>query len=140
MKSFLFVKSYLFLLPFLLLSSKPPEAVLNAFDKKFPDAAEVKWSKEGDHNFVANFFMDDKGYSALFSDKGKWISTEIPIEFEELPQKVQDNFNKSYDPGKIKAIYKIEPSSGKLKYEIEIKKLIKTQALLFSDTGKEIKK
>lgn len=120
-----------------LFGTKVPDVVLDAFDKKFPDASEVKWDKPDDHVFVASFILDDLDYQARFTDKGKWQETRIAIEYEKLPEKVQAGFEKNYNPGKIKSVMKSESSSGKIKYVFEVKKLLKSEEVIFSELGKE---
>ncbi len=123
---------------FLLLSNKPPEAVIEAFDAKFPEASDVKWEKDGDHAFIATFISNDLLQKARFTDKGKWTETSIEMDFEKLPEKVQAGFDKNHPGAKVKSVMKTETSTGRIKYLIEIKKLIKTEELMYSELGKEL--
>lgn len=126
-----------FLLISVIFGTKVPDVVLDAFDKKFPDASEVKWDKPDDHIFVASFIFNDILYNARFTDKGKWQETRSEIEYEKLPEKVQSGFEKNYNPGKIKSVMKSESSAGKIKYVFEVKKLLKSEEVIFSELGKE---
>lgn len=120
-----------------ILGTKVPDVVLDAFDKKFPEASEVKWDKQDDHVFIASFILNELDYQARFTDKGKWQETRIAIEYEKLPEKVQTGFEKNYNPGKVKSVMKSESSSGKVKYVFEVKKLLKSEEVIFSELGKE---
>ncbi|HQH42100.1 MAG TPA: hypothetical protein PK825_10175, partial [Bacteroidales bacterium] len=69
------MKTTMFLLSVFLILSFPvrgqngqnvPEAVKTAFAKQFPNATKVKWSKENDKEWEAEFKTDGKAYSANF--------------------------------------------------------------------------
>ncbi|MEH6408263.1 MAG: hypothetical protein V7767_13365, partial [Leeuwenhoekiella sp.] len=47
-----------------------PNAVNEAFAKKFPNAKSVKWDKETETEWEAEFKMDGMEYSANFTDEG----------------------------------------------------------------------
>ena len=87
-----------------------PAAVTAAFNQKFQHAAKVKWDKENAHEYEASFQLNQKSYSANFSDKGEWLETENPIEFQQLPVKVQQAFNASHKGTVVKAVAVIETS------------------------------
>ncbi|MCX6350809.1 MAG: PepSY-like domain-containing protein [Bacteroidetes bacterium] len=76
-----------------------PEAVTAAFNKKFADAKEVKWDKENEHEYEAEFKWDGKDVSANFSDAGEWMETESAIPYTDLPAAVASAFEKAY--GKV---------------------------------------
>jgi len=120
-------------------SVKAPVEVTKAFNQKFPNATSVKWVKENEHEYEANFKWNGVKYAANYSDKGEWLETETTIEFNKLPEKVQQAFNTAHKTEKIKAVAKIENSKGEIKYEIELKKGKKTIELFYTADGKEIK-
>lgn len=130
--------AYSSILSLIFFGAKPPEAVIEAFDKKFPDASELKWDKEGDHAFMASFYFNDIAHKAKFSDKGKWLETITTIEYDALPEKVKASLDKNHEGAKIKSVAKSETSLGKIKYLVEIKKLIKSEELVFMESGKEM--
>jgi hypothetical protein len=53
----------------------PPDVVVKAFQKLYPDAENVEWEKEGD-NFEAEFFEDGNEISAEFNAQGKLLEVE----------------------------------------------------------------
>jgi hypothetical protein len=119
--------------------SKTPQAVSEAFIKKFPNATHVKWEKENTHEFEASFRWNGVNYSANFSDSGEWFETESSIVFNDLPKNVQANFNASHPNVKVKEVDKIETSKGETQFEFEIKQGMKTLELLYNSDGTEIK-
>ena len=116
---------------------KVPDIVLDAFDTKFPSADEVIWDKVDDKTYTASFIFNDTLHVARFSDKGKWQETRKEIEYDSLPEKVINGFEKTYNVSKVKSVMRSESSTGKIKYVFEIKKLIKTEEVIFSELGKE---
>ena len=119
--------------------SKTPQAVSEAFNKKFPNATKVKWEKENAKEFEASFNWKGVDYSANYSDTGEWLETESTIVFNDLPKNVQATFNASHPNAKVKEVAKIETSKGETQFEIEIKQGMKTLELLYNSDGTEIK-
>ena len=111
--------------------SEVPEVVRKAFIQKFANVKEVKWSKESDNEFEAEFEINEHEQSANFDSSGKWLVTEIGIKNAELPQPVQATITKEFAGYKIdeakkgesadKGIfYEVELKSGKIKYEVQL--------------------
>ncbi|MDP3353301.1 MAG: PepSY-like domain-containing protein [Flavobacteriaceae bacterium] len=119
--------------------SKTPIAVTTAFNQKFPNATNVKWDKENAHEYEASFEWKAEKHSANFTDKGEWLETESPLTFSQLPNKVQTAYKTLYKETAIKAVAKIETSKGDTKYEIELKKGLKTMELFYKNDGTVIK-
>jgi hypothetical protein len=124
---------------FTMCNAQTPEKVINAFNQKFPNSTKVKWDKENAHEYEASFEFKGVKHSANFSDTGEWLETESPMTFAQLPEKVQQAFNSLHKDAKIKAVAKIETSKGITKYEVEIKKFLKTVEFLYNQDGSEIK-
>lgn len=119
----------------------PPAAVKKAFEAKFPEATQVKWSKENAHEYEAEFKWNKKSYSANFNDKGIWLETESSTNFISLPIPVQKAIDASnLNKATIKALNQIEKANGKMSYEVEIKKGGKLVELFYAENGQLIKK
>ncbi len=120
-------------------AEKTPAAATAAFSKKFPEATNVKWGRENEHNYEAEFKLKGITYSANFSDTGEWLETESPTTFNQLPEKVQQAFNQAHKGAKVKAVAQIETSKKGTIYEVEIKKGMKTVEFFYSADGSETK-
>lgn len=118
---------------------KTPTNVTTAFNQKFPNATKVKWDKENAHEYEASFEWKGEKLSANFIDTGEWLETESPISFNQLPEKVQTEFNSARKGATIKAVAKIETSKGITKFEVEFKQGIKTIEVFYTVDGKAIK-
>jgi Putative beta-lactamase-inhibitor-like, PepSY-like len=119
--------------------SKAPIAVLTAFNQKFPNASKVKWDKENAHEYEANFAWNNSKYSANYTETGEWLETESHTTFSALPEMVKKAFTENHKNAKVKAVAKIEMAKGITKYEIEVKKGLKTIEYFYSETGTEMK-
>ncbi|MEE1233120.1 MAG: PepSY-like domain-containing protein [Phocaeicola sp.] len=81
-------------------ASDVPEAVLNAFNQKYPQARNVEWSKT-DAYAIAKFYdtatrSDDHNHTAWFAlADASWGMTEQEITFSQLPAAVLEAFNAS---------------------------------------------
>jgi hypothetical protein len=121
-------------------ATEVPKAVKEAFTKKFPAANNIKWDKENAHEYEASFTINGSGFSANFSDTGTWVETESTVDFNRLPEKVQQSFNTAHKGAAIKAAAKIERATGDTMYEVEYKVGNKTKEVLYNEDGAVIKK
>lgn len=140
MKKYFFVASAMMIgAATLYAQGKTTKEVEIAFNSRFPNAVKVKWEKENDQEYEANFILNGINYSANFSNNGAWLETESPMAFEKLPLKVQTNFKREHKDLKIKAVDKIEASNGEVQYEIEARKGLTTIDYVYNSEGKLIK-
>ena len=96
----------------------PPAAVLSAFNQKFSKVEELKWHKEKNGDWEAEFEQSEVEMSANFSADGKWLETETEIKVAELPAAVQAALKGK----KVKEAAKIQRADGATAYEAEVKR------------------
>jgi hypothetical protein len=118
---------------------KVPALVNNAFKAKFPAATKVKWEKEG-KSYEAEFLQNNVETSALFGFDGKWIETEIKIEFNDLPSAVQQEINTRFNDYKKNEFNKITHVSKGVYYEVEIEQGKDKYDIMFDKNGKIIER
>ena len=116
-------------------STDVPQAVKDAFAKKFPDAGSVSWDMENTNEWEAEFQMNGMGYSANFSNDGKWKETEHKIEKKDVPKNVMSALMNVHPDAKIKASEISETKSGRI-YEFEIKAHEKTMEVAVDMDGR----
>ena len=96
-----------------------PQVVKDALKKSFPTAHNEKWEKE-DQNFEAEFNLNKKEMSALYSPEGKLIETEVEIALGELPTPIVNYVSKNLSGKKIKEASKITDDTGTVSFEAEV--------------------
>ena len=120
-------------------SKDVPANVTAAFAKKFPKASGVKWGKEGDKEWEAEFKMDGREYSANFDNAGTWMETEYEITAKEIPAAVKATLDKESAGYKIKESEISESKDGKV-YEFVLEKGKTGIELAIDPNGKVVKK
>lgn len=61
----------------------PPDKVQETFQKMYPKVTTVDWQRKGDYH-IADIRVDGRELNVWFSDKGKWLMTEVDVESLEL--------------------------------------------------------
>jgi uncharacterized membrane protein YkoI len=116
-----------------------PENVVNAFTQKFPDAKSVKWDKENETEWEAEFKLKGEEYSANFSTDGTWKETEHEIETSAIPANVKQTLDNGFAGYKIEEAEISETAEGTV-YEFELKNDKTEMEVAVSPEGKVVKK
>jgi len=116
-----------------------PTQVAEAFKTKFPTAKSVKWEKENEKEWEAEFEMDGKEYSANFSLDGTWLETEHEIKNNELPEAVKMTLKNEFEGYEIEEI-EISEKTNATAYEVELEKAEQTLEVVFDAAGKVLSK
>ena len=101
------------------LSKGVPEKVTSSFIQKFPDVQNVKWEKENDQEWEAEFEMDGKEYSANYNIDGTWLETEYAV--KDIPAAIQATLDSEFPGFEIEESEISETPKGTF-YEFEMKK------------------
>ncbi len=116
-----------------------PETVNKAFTQKFPDAKSVKWDKENDTEWEAEFKLKGVEYSANFSTEGVWKETEHEIETSAIPANVKQTLDGEFAGYKIEEAEISETAEGTV-YEFKLEKDETKMEVAISPDGKVVKK
>jgi hypothetical protein len=117
----------------------PSKKLKDAFNKKFPNAKKIKWSKENESEWEAEFKMNGEEYSANFLSDGTWKETEHEIEKSKIPAAVQQTLNKEFAGYDIEEVEISETADGKV-YEFALEKDESDLEVAISPDGKVVKK
>ena len=71
-----------------------PGIVTDSFKVRYPTAQTVSWS-DNLSSFQATFTLDNEKYTAKYSSKGEWLSSQKSIKEGDLPPAVKDGYSKS---------------------------------------------
>ena len=119
---------------------KVPSAAANAFKQKFPNGSQPGWSKEGKDAYEVEFFNGKKRQSALFDTSGKWLETETEINYNAVPMKVQNAFQKEFEGYQLQEVFEVEKPDKIIVYELIAFKGAKNYETVFSPKGELLKK
>lgn len=113
--------------------------VKTAFDQKFPDAKNVKWEKESDAEWEADFKWNGTKYSAIFTTGGDWKETEHGIKLSEIPSAVKSTLDSDFNGFKVEESEIAETPDGTL-YEFEVEKGEETYEVAIGSDGRVLSK
>jgi len=116
-----------------------PENVNKSFIQKFPDAKSVKWNKENETEWEAEFKLNGEEYSANYSTDGIWKETEHEIEKSDIPANVKQTLDTELAGYKIEEAEISETANGSV-YEFELEKDKVKMEVAVSPDGKVVKK
>lgn len=92
-------------------SKNQPTQVTGAFQKDYPNATNVSWSKyRGD--WTATFRNGASTSTALYHANGERKDTRTPITRNEMPKKVVDSIFKKRPTAKLEDVVKVEGAKG----------------------------
>lgn len=117
----------------------PPAQVNDSFNKKFAGATKVKWGKENDTEWEAEFKLNGEEYSANFSTEGKWLETEHEIKKSAIPENVKQTLDSEFLGYKIEEAEISETAEGSV-YEFGLEKGKSEMEVAISPDGKVVKK
>lgn len=118
---------------------EPTEPVMQAFNKKYPDASNPLFTIEGNY-YVAEFTNNGVSTEAWLTEQGKWMMDKADTPFNQLPEAVTDAFNNGLYAGwKVDDSYTINRDSMAVVYKINAEKGNSDMDLYYSQYGNLIK-
>ena len=100
---------------------KIPENIQSAFKQKFPNAVNVKWEKNCDNTWEAEFVTTGNKHSAQYKPDGKWYETEYVIPISKIPVAITTNIASKYAGYKIVKAEVVITNWGE-QYELQLDK------------------
>jgi uncharacterized membrane protein YkoI len=116
-----------------------PQKVKEAFAKKFPTVKKVKWDKENETEWEAEFKMNGMEYSANFLENGTWKETEHEIKKSAIPANIKKVLDTEFEGYKIEES-EISETSKESVYEFELEKGETMMEVAINKAGAVVKK
>ncbi len=116
-----------------------PQKIKTTFAQKFPTAQKVKWDKENETEWEAEFKMNGEEYSANFNSDGTWKETEHEIEISDVPTTVKQTLDSEFAGYDIEEVEISETVDGKV-YEFALEKDEIDMEVAISSDGTVVKK
>lgn len=118
---------------------EPTEPVMQAFNKKYPNASNPIFTIEGNY-YVAEFTNNGVSTEAWLTEQGKWMMDKADTPFNLLPEAVTAAFdNGLYAGWKVDDSYTINRDSMTVVYKIDAEKGNSDMDLYYSPYGNLIK-
>ena len=117
---------------------KVPNAVLNAFNAKYPNMTVKDWDWEDDKDmWEAEFMMNGREYEAYFMPDGTWKKTKSELKKSQVPAAVNSALTTGdYSTWKAEDYYEMDsPETGRV-YKAKVKKGDETYYLQYDASGK----
>ena len=120
-----------------------PKAVLEAFEKAYPNAKEVEFEKEmieGKAVYEVDYKENGREYEILYDSDGVILQMEETLDVKALPEPIAQAISKAYPKATIEDAEKVmKPDGTVIVYEVEIKTEGKKLELELDATGKILK-
>ena len=127
----------------------PPEKTRTYFEKKYPKAAKVTWSRKNREDYMSSnpdsmdyqvtYNQDNMDYTSWYDYNGNYIMTTEKVDNASLPAAVNKTINKQF-PGYTVGEIKKEDYKGQESYEIDLDKGNDKLKVNISPAGKVLKK
>ena len=108
----------------------PGQDLLRSFEKLFPGATNVEWSKEKDGIFEVIFRVNGIEKIAWFEKSGKWLKTEINYKLEMVDPGIRKKLEKY---GQIMSSIYIQDSENRNGYEFIIRDSFQVRHIFITD-------
>jgi len=120
-----------------------PKAVIDAFEKAYPNAKPTEFEKEtfeGKTAYEVEYKENGIEYGLVYSADGTLLQKEEEIDGKSLPEPVAQAVKKAHPKAEIKEVEKLMKPDGTLTgYEVEIKTGGKKTELELDTNGKILK-
>lgn len=118
---------------------RPDAKIITAFNTKYPQANKVEWEPKQGYQ-VAEFHDNSTETEAWFDNNGKLLMTKNNLKYNNLPQAIQDHFEKSiYSNWKKQDIDKIVRAGMSAVYIVEVEKEGQDTDLYYNENGSLVK-
>jgi len=116
-------------------SGQAPDAVQQAFEKKYPGENDPDWEIDANGNYEAHFKKKGEKYRADFSPNGQWIETENSIKNKELPKAIKKVIKDKYKSEEITEVEHVTSAKKGEFYDVEFKQKGKNMDIEFRADG-----
>lgn len=112
----------------------PPE-IAEVFQKKYPEAKKIKWSRQG-YNYEAIFLFHKHQIRAVYDQQGHWKQHAIRIPMKEAPYQVfMSWFCGFYGDWMPRRIEKIETADALPEYLLEVHQNDMIREIVYDERG-----
>jgi hypothetical protein len=114
-------------------ANQVPSVVLNAFQKQYPEAADVKWEKQNS-DFEVEFERDNVEYTALINQQGDIFKIKHDATLEEIPETVLEKIKADYADYTIDDVEVLKDGENTY-FQLEFDKKLADKEIVVSEAG-----
>ena len=107
-------------------------------DKKYGNTGDVKWEMDDEGNLEGHFEHDGEDLRADFTKEGDWKETEISVDWDDLPEVLQEAIKSEYDKDDISEIEFVDHHTKGEFYDVEFKKKGKNMDVEYKASGEKL--
>ena len=120
-------------------SQLPSAKVQIVFRLRYPKAGLIQWKQIDVFKWQVSFKSKGVMYWSLYTSEGIWLETMRAVNLQDIPKKIQENYESKYGTNGLQHIYKIQTSLRTL-FEIQWDNGIYNLKLLYDEKGKIVGK
>ncbi|MDT0649358.1 PepSY-like domain-containing protein [Autumnicola edwardsiae] len=114
-------------------ANQVPSVVLNAFQKQYPEAADVEWEKQNS-DFEVEFERDNVEYTALINQQGDIFKIKHDASLEEIPETVLEKIKADYADYTIDDVEVLKDGENTY-FQLELDKKLADKEIVVSEAG-----
>ncbi len=115
-----------------------PDVVERAFEQKYGEDAKPKWEVDSNGFWEAQFKTEKGAARADYTVEGKWVETEMSIDFDELPDAVQEAVRNEFGDREVAELEEVESAAKGKFFDIEFKESGPNEDVEYKPTGEKM--
>jgi len=119
-------------------ASAVPEIVERAFQQKYGDDVKPEWEVDSNGFWEAQFETEKGPVRADFTVKGKWVETEMTVDFDELPDAVQVAVRNDFGDRELAELEEVDSAAKGQFFDIEFKEKGPNEDVEYTPAGERM--
>ncbi len=115
-----------------------PAVVEEAFRAKYGDQISPQWEIDSNGFWEAGFESDGGAARADFTVQGKWVETERSVEFDDLPDAVQQAVRAEFGDRELAELEEVDSAKKGKFFDIEFKASGPNEDVEYNENGKKL--
>ncbi len=117
-------------------SNQVPSAVVNSFNKQFPQASDIDWEQENS-NYEVEFEVGRLDHLAIFNSQGEIIRHKQELRVRDLPEQIRQEVKNAYRGYRISEVDKLTQGE-QVYFKLELKNWTKELDIVVDSSGQQV--
>ncbi len=106
--------------------------------ENYKDVSDLEYETDDNGYLEVHFESDGEDYRADFHQNGEWIETEQSVDWDDLPDAIQEAIEEDFDKDDIAELEYVDNKEKGKFYDVEFKKSGKNRDIMFREDGTRI--